>query len=377
MHSVFFVQAALLLTASFVSGQGCIDTVGCDGLFPIDDGAGGDCGVDPDDGSDFALPATICPCANGETLVATVRFTGTDGAVTSSTSAAALGPSATLDTLNFDYPNANTAISSGSPVTVFFSVDQGAYDPYIFTYSPVSSIFFTAETDTIATTTNTVVTTTSTATVTSTTEIPQVTTTNQCTTGTSTVTASTLTQHVTSTITPAPKTKKAVKVSFSTTHASCLPPPKSNGKRSAREQVRAEIAERQVNVGTFEAPYCPDQYGPPASTTYTTATSVVTSTVTTTDTSTSIQTSTITTTSTPTPLTTSVCYNVAATTTTTPSVTSTAFTTAKQSTVTSTHTYTFVYTIFPPHATLCTKLPPKTYSATTTGKCMKPSSTKT
>lgn len=74
MPSAFSVKAALLFLVGLVSAQGCIDdpNYGCNGLYTIDGNGNGDCGVDPDDGSDFALPVTICPCNNGEILTAQV-----------------------------------------------------------------------------------------------------------------------------------------------------------------------------------------------------------------------------------------------------------------------------------------------------------------
>lgn len=57
---------------------------------------------------------------------------------------------------------ANTAISSGSPVVLYFNIPTGYGD---FTYSPVTSIFYAASTSTVTTTTDTTITTTSTVTV--------------------------------------------------------------------------------------------------------------------------------------------------------------------------------------------------------------------
>ncbi|KAL9095140.1 MAG: hypothetical protein Q9165_002743 [Trypethelium subeluteriae] len=305
------------------------------------------CGVDPNDGSNFAYEIGVCPCVNGEVYTVAVTYTGVDGSLTSETASTAAGASSTASALTFDFPNANTQIQPDSIVT--FNVQDNLpenYGAHTYTNSPVTSLYFTAATSTISSTTETVTSTTSITTVTSTSTIAQSTSTTPCTTGTLTSTASPLTTTITSTITPSAKTVKLTEVVFSTTHLSCYPAPGSGQKQRG-------LAARQVNAGAFETGWCPYYLGAPAPTTYTTSTSLYTTTITTTDTSISTNTVTATATSTPTPLTTTLCSNVEGTVTTTPTVTATKTTTLKAVTKTSAKEIILVETIFPPHAKPC------------------------
>ncbi|KAF2230943.1 hypothetical protein EV356DRAFT_316316 [Viridothelium virens] len=305
------------------------------------------CGVDPNDGSNFAYGIGVCPCSDGEIYTVAVTYTGVDGSVTSETASTAAGASSTASALTFDFPNANTQIQPDSIVT--FNVQDNLpenYGAHTYTHSPVTSLYFTAATSTISSTTGTVTSTSSTTTVTSTSIIAQSTTTTPCTTGTLTSTASPSTTTITSTITPSAKTVKLTEVILSTTHLSCYPQPGFGQKQRG-------LAARQVNTGTFETAWCPYYLGAPAPTTYTTSTSLLTTTITTTDTSTSTDTVTATATSTPTPLTTTLCSNVEGTVITKPTVTATKTTTLKPVTKTSTREFILVETIFPRRAKPC------------------------
>lgn len=73
----FLLAAALLSLSILTNAQGC-GSYQCDLVYSYD--LYDDCGVDPNDGSDFAYPVIFCPCSNAETLALSVTFTGTDGA---------------------------------------------------------------------------------------------------------------------------------------------------------------------------------------------------------------------------------------------------------------------------------------------------------
>ncbi|KAI9651992.1 MAG: hypothetical protein M1831_007284 [Alyxoria varia] len=295
-----------------------------------------ECGVDPNDGSFLGIGGTVCPC-QPEQFYNTITFTGVNGLATTASSTAFLGVASQTTTFTFSYNDIkNTAIRSGSPVSVAFRFPPGgpfSPAPVAYTNSPVSSIFFTDTTTTVTLTEEA---------VTSHYHFH-----GYC---TITETAATTTITSTSTITPKPKTVKKLKVSFTTTSASCLPLPKSPNKRHIKPRA---LEPRAINEGVVETAYCPAYFGPPQRTTYTTATAVATATTTTTDTVESIETSTDTTTITPTPLTTTVCSDVDATETTTPTSTQTVITQLKRSTTTSTVTFKFTATIYPRNPKPC------------------------
>ncbi|GIZ49333.1 hypothetical protein CKM354_001236500 [Cercospora kikuchii] len=359
MHSLFASRLiALLAAVPGIAAYVCSD-FGCNGIANY---INAQCGVDPNDASLHGDFAQFCLCQPANLALA-VTYTGLNQAVTTESSTTSVTSTSVVTSVIFAFTGTNRNIQSGSPVTLNLNLGGQVYPALSYTYSPVTSNYYTDTTATVPTTTSSVTTTTTTATVTSTTTIAQITSTQLCTTGTITVTGDTSTTTTTSTITPTVKTKKKIRVSITTVRASCIGKPTGRPyyPRNLPNEYPPGLAKRQspVNAGVVEIPWCPLYLGNPQPTTYTTATVFTTTTATTTDTSTDIATTTETATETPTPLTTTVCSDVDATETTTPTTTATAFTTAPQSTTTLTRTYVYTVTVYPRYPKPCSTPRPK------------------
>ena len=164
-----FLRSLLFLVSltPYLAQAQCPDLPQCDALGPQHFNL--DCGVDPNDASLVGIYALVCPCAIGEVYALNLGFTGTDGSATTLTSSTTLAFSSSESAITFDFPEQNTAIQSGSQVTIQYILDGQSYPQISFTSSPVTSIYYTEETDTVTVTVPTATESTSIITTTTTT----------------------------------------------------------------------------------------------------------------------------------------------------------------------------------------------------------------
>lgn len=153
MHHIVTLILAAVMCAAGVRAQ--CDPNTCDNIYPVQYPwvQGGDCGVDPGDGTYPEYGFELCPCMSA-TFIQTAIFTS-NGVATTAAITSTLQP-ATTTTVYFPFSALpNTAIDQGALVTgtVQYINPTGTYYPEALSYTnlAVSSIFYATATSTITT----------------------------------------------------------------------------------------------------------------------------------------------------------------------------------------------------------------------------------